>query len=142
LRIVLDTNVVLSALLSRGTPYRLLHIIRQREDIKLFSSEMLLEELADVLTRPGPARRLELVNAKARQMLADYVEAVDLVTPLATPRTVPDDPDDDHVIAAAIAAGADVIASGDRHLLGLGTHGDIRILRPADVLASIAGAPE
>ena len=142
LRIVLDTNVVLSALLWRGTPYRLLQTIRQHEDIKVFSSDVLLEELADVLTRPGPAKRLALLNVTARQLLADYVEAIDLVTPLATPRTVPDDPDDDHVIAAAIAAGADIIASGDRHLLGLGTHRDIRILRPVDVLASITGAPE
>jgi hypothetical protein len=41
-----------------------------------------------------------------------------------------------------LAAGADIIASGDRHLLGLGTHQGIRILRPAAVLASITGAPE
>ena len=108
---------------------------------ELFSSDVLLEELADVLTRPGPAKRLALFNVTARQMLADYVEAVDLVTPLATPRTVPDDPDDDHVIAAAVAAQTDIIASGDRHLLGLGTHHNIRILLPADVLAVITQPP-
>jgi putative PIN family toxin of toxin-antitoxin system len=105
LRIVLDTNVVLSALLWRGTPYRLLETIRRNEDIKLFSSQKLLEELAEVLTRPGPAKRLALFDITARQVLADYVEAVDLVTPHASPRVIADDPDDDHVIAAAIAAG-------------------------------------
>ncbi len=68
---------------------------RQHEDIKVFASDVLLEELADVLTRPGPAERLGLLNVTARQLLADYVEAIDLVTPLATPRTVPDGPDDD-----------------------------------------------
>jgi putative PIN family toxin of toxin-antitoxin system len=126
LRIVLDTNVVLSALLWRGAPYLLLRTIRQREDIGLFSSTVLLEELADVLIRQGPAKRLSLIGQSAHQVLAHYVEAVDLVTPVAVPRTVPGDPDDDHVIAAAVAADADMIASGDRHLLSLGTHEDIR----------------
>lgn len=51
MRIVLDTNVVISALLWRGKPYRLLEAIRQRTDMQLFSSAALLEELADVLIR-------------------------------------------------------------------------------------------
>ena len=54
MRIVLDTNVVLSALLWRGTPYQLLAAIRSRDDIHLFSSMALIEELLDVLTRLLP----------------------------------------------------------------------------------------
>lgn len=138
-RIVLDTNVVLSALLWRGTPYRLLQIIQRHDDIKLFSSDVLLDELADVLTRPGPAKRLALLNTTPFQLLTAYVEVVDLVTPRTTPRTVPGDPDDDHVIAAAMAATADIIASGDRHLLSLGHHQYIPILTPADLLAILTG---
>jgi putative PIN family toxin of toxin-antitoxin system len=137
LRIVLDTNVVLSAVLWRGTPYHLLQTIRQRETVRLFSSTVLLEELAEVLTRPSPAKRLALLNVSPHQVLADYVEAVDLVAPPAIPRVIADDPDDDHVIATAVAAGADIIASGDRHLLSLGTYHAIRILLPADALAAI-----
>jgi len=140
-RIVLDTNVVLSALLWRGAPYRLLQAIRQRDNVTLFSSEILLAELARMLSRPGPAQRLAACDLTARQLLADYAQAVDFVSPAAIPRVVADDPDDDHVIAAAVAARADVIASGDRHLLDLGTYQSIRILRPAELLASIGGAP-
>lgn len=134
MRVVLDTNVVVSALLWRGTPYRLLHAIRTREDTQLFSSIALLEELADVLLRPGPAKRLALIGQSAHQAMADYVEAVDIVTPLATPRVIQDDADDDHVIAAAVAAEADVIISGDGHLLALGIHQAIRVVPPADGL--------
>jgi uncharacterized protein len=48
------------------------------------------------------------------------------------------DSDDDHVVAAAIAAKADMIVSGDRQLLALGTHQGIQILSPAGALGLIA----
>ncbi len=137
MRIVLDTNVVLSALLWRGTPYRLFEAARQREQVELVTSTALLEELAEVLIRPAPAKRLAVIGRTARQVLADYVDAADLVTPLAVPPVIAADPDDDHVIAAAVAAEADLIVSGDRHLLTLGTHRNIRIITPAEAVAIV-----
>ena len=73
-------------------------------------------------------------------MLADYIDAVDLVTPLSTPPVIAADADDDHVIAAASAAQADLLISGDRHLLTLGTHQDIRIVTPVEAIRLIGGA--
>ena len=137
MRIVLDTNVVLSALLWRGTPYRLFEAARQREQVELFTSTALLEELAEVLLRPVPAKRLTIIGRTARQVLADYVDAAGLVTPLAVPPVIAADPDDDHVIAAAVAAEADLIVSGDRHLLALGIHQTIRIVTPAEALGIV-----
>ena len=102
-RIVLDTNVVLSALLWRGTPYHhLFQAIREAEPIELFTSEVLLEELREILLRPSPAKRLSLIRLSAGQVLAKYIETVDLVAPIATPRVVRDDIDDDHVIAGPL----------------------------------------
>ena len=141
MRIVLDTNAVVSALLWRGTPYRLLEAARQRDQVQLFTSTVLLEEFADVLLRPVPVnKRLAILGMTARQVLADYVDAVDLVTPLSVPAIIADDPDDDHVIAAAVAAEADLIVSGDKHLLRIGTHAGIRIVTPAEALAAITAA--
>lgn len=57
-RIVLDTNVVLSALLWRGTPHHLPAAIAQGSNAQIYSSTALLEELADVLTRPSATKRL------------------------------------------------------------------------------------
>jgi putative PIN family toxin of toxin-antitoxin system len=134
-RIVLDTNVVMSALLWRGTPFRLLEAIQQRSDCQLFSSAALLEELADVLTRPSATKRLALIDKTAASVLADYVEVIELIAPTEVPRVVPGDIDDDQVIAAAVTAQADLIVSGDRkHLLPLGKHAGIAIVDAAEAL--------
>jgi putative PIN family toxin of toxin-antitoxin system len=138
-RIVLDTNVVLSALLWRGTPHHLLAAIGQRSNIQLYSSTALLEELADVLTRPSATKRLALIGQSAREVLADYVEAIELVEPASVPRVVLGDADDDQVIAAAVTARADLIVSGDRkHLLPLGSHQGIDIVDATEAVRRIA----
>jgi len=137
-RIVLDTNVVLSALLWRGTPYRLFQTIRRQEHAQLFTSAALLGELGEVLIRPVPQKRLALLGHAAHEVLADYIDAVELVTPLATPPVIAADPDDDQVIAAAVAAEVDLIVSGDHHLLALGTHRGIRVVTPVEAIKIIA----
>jgi putative PIN family toxin of toxin-antitoxin system len=131
-RIVLDTNVVLSALLWRGAPYQLFQIVRNHERIHLFASPELIAELGEVLIRPHIQKRLSTHGRAAFEFLADYVDSVDLVTPMETPRVIANDSDDDHVIAAAVASDADMIVSGDNHLLALESHRGIRILNPAD----------
>lgn len=139
MRIVLDTNVVLSALLWRGTPYQLLDAIRSRGEARLFTSPALLDELADVLTRPSATKRLAIIGRTVREVLADYVAAMEVVEPEHVPRVVPDDAEDDQVIAAALAAGADWIVSGDADLLTLGSYQNIPILSAAQAVQRIAG---
>ena len=139
MRIVLDTNVALSALLWRGTPYQLLDAIRSRGEVRLFTSPALLEELAEVLTRPSATKRLALIGKSAHEVLLDYVEAVEMVEPEHVPRVVPADADDDQVIAAAIAAGADWIVSGDADLLSMASYQGIPILTAAQAVQQITG---
>ncbi len=138
MRIVLDTNVVLSALLRRGTPHRLLSTIRQHEHVELFSSPALLTELGDVLTRSMPTARLALLGRAAHEVLREYADAAELVIPAAVPPVVAADADDDQVIAAAVAAEADLLVSGDRHLLALGRHNVLDIVTAADALERIS----
>lgn len=138
-RIVLDTNIVLSALLWQGTPYHLLAAIREQPGVQLYSSPVLLDELADVLTRASAAKRLALIGKSAREVLADYVDVILLVEPTDVPRVVAGDGDDDQVIAAAVAARADLIVSGDRrHLLPIGSHQGIAIVEASEALRRIA----
>mgnify|MGYP001384115119 CR=1 FL=1 len=138
MRIVLDTNVVLSALLWRGTPYQLLEAIRNRSETRLFTSPALLDELAGVLTRSSPTKRLAVIGKTARAVLADYVEAAEVVEPEHVPRVVPNDADDNQVIAAAVTAGADWIVSGDADLLSMGSYQGIPIITAAQAVEQIA----
>lgn len=138
MRVVLDTNVALSALLWRGTPYRLLEAIRQQPHVQLVSNAALVAELADVLTRPKTARRLTAIGKSAREVLTDYLDAVELVEPASVPRVVPTDPDDDQVIAAAVAASARLIVSGDSDLLAMESFEGIRIVTAAVAVGLVA----
>lgn len=72
MRLVLDSNVVISALLWHGTPYRLLEAIRRHESLTLYSSSVLLEEFTGVITRPAMTKRLAAIGKTARDVLADY----------------------------------------------------------------------
>lgn len=115
--------------------------IRQRSDIRLFSSPALLAELSDVLGRPSPTRQLAAIGRSAREVLADYLEIVTVVEPVDVPRAVPNDADDDHVIAAAVAAHATLIVSGDSDLLSMVSYGGIDILPAAMAVEHIVSKP-
>jgi len=133
MRAALDTNVVVSALIWGGTPFALFEAATAG-DLLLYTSPALLEELRDVLTRSHLASRLESRRTSIEQALALYATLATTVEPATILRIVANDSDDDEVIAAAIEAKADIIVSGDRHLLALGQHMGIRLMKPAEAL--------
>jgi uncharacterized protein len=137
-RLVLDTNVVMSALLWRGKPYQLLEAIRQRSNLQLYCSGALLEELADVLTRPSATKRLALIGKQAQELLLDYITSVEVVRAAPLPHPVCRDPDDDEVLALAAAASADLIVSGDNDLLVLEQFEGVPIVNAAQALQRLA----
>lgn len=136
MRLVLDTNVVVSAVLGSGAPTRLIELATERE-IELVSSSELLAELADVLAREHIASRLERKERTAPEVFALYEALAEAVLSASIARTA-SDPDDDAVLACALAAGADLIVSGDMRLRNLKSFHRIPILGPAEALAAIA----
>lgn len=126
MRLVLDTNVVLSALLWGGKPRLLLEAARE-DRVELFTSTPLLAELTDILSR----RKFEDKIAASMLTVDDIVDGYAALTTIVRPGPIARialDPDDDAVIATAEAAKADLIVSGDSHLLGLKTFQDILIV--------------
>ena len=132
---VLDTNVVIAGLLWAGPPHSLLLRATERQDIVLATSPVLMSELADTLALGRFRKRIANAVTSVEELVAAYRDATVIVTPREVPRVIPDDVDDDHVIAAAVAARAQYIVTGDRtHLLPVGTHGEIAIISPRQCL--------
>jgi len=134
MKIVCDTNVLISALLWGGTPGRILDRIEAGLDT-LYTSRLLLQELEDVLNYPKITRILERRDLSSSDILELVIENAQIMETSNTPmRVVPDDPDDDHVIECAVTAHADYILTGDSHLLALKVWQSIPILSAGEYL--------
>lgn len=134
MRVVLDTNALISGILFSGSaPRRLLDGMRAQA-FESFSSATLLAELLDVLLRDKFIVRLTAAGLTPQSIVADLRRLVTLIEPLDVPSVIATDPDDDRVLACALAAGATLIVSGDRHLLDLETYRNIRIVTPAEAV--------
>lgn len=134
MRAVLDTNALISGILfSSGAPRRLLDGLRAQA-FESFSSATLLAELLDVLHRDKFIDRLTAAGLTPQSIVADLRRLVTLIEPANVPSVIAADSDDDLVLACALAAGATLIVSGDRHLLDLETYQNIRIVTPAEAV--------
>jgi hypothetical protein len=135
-RVVLDTNVVASGFLWGGVPRQLLQAAREKK-LQLYTSTALLLELTDILGRAKFARKLAAAQLSVDQLVERYALLTTVVHPVAIPPTILDDPDDDQVLACALAAKAELIVSGDRHLLDLKEHRGIRVVTVVEAAKSI-----
>ena len=138
MRIVIDTNLLVSGVISAGLPRDLLNAAKAGV-FELCTSEVLLAELLDVLGRSKFAARLAQAGITPQSIVDDLRALAVVVAPTTVPRVVQTDPDDDHVLVAALTGAADVIASGDkRDLLPLGSYQGMPIITARDALERIA----
>ena len=137
-RVVLDTNVVVSGLLWANTPRQVLDAVRDGR-LTAFTSVALLDELADVLSRDHLAALIARLNTTVAELVYGYSKLARLVTVTVVPRAVPNDPDDDHVLACALAARADLVVSGDKkHLLPMKSYQEIPIVSPREAIERVS----
>lgn len=139
MRVVLDTNILISAFGWGGVPGRLL-LSGLTGQVELCTSPHLSTELERVFAYPTVAQALAKRGLSAADLHRRYLASVLWFEAAPLPRPVCRDADDDHVLACAVAAGADLIVSGDDDLLSLRAYENIPIMTAAVALDRIAAS--
>jgi putative PIN family toxin of toxin-antitoxin system len=138
-RVVLDTNVVVSAyLVPTGKPARILSLARQGK-IDICLSEDILGEIKRTLLRPKLQKIHKATPQEVDRFLRAFTEVVNLVPGTMEVDEVNADPDDNKVLACALEGEADFIVSGDHHLTDIVSFRGIPIVKPDAFLGIIAG---
>ena len=125
MRVVLDTDVLVSALHFGGRPRRLIDDVL-RGDHTLVIGAAILGELEAVLVET-----CGWASDRAAAVRAELEAIAEVVTPVEVPR-VCRDPDDDQILAIAVIGTVDALVTGDADLLALGAHGGVNISSIAD----------
>lgn len=127
MRIVLDTNVLISAFITRGVCRRLFeHCV---ESHQIVISEFILNEFSNTLIRKFGFAKEEVGQASASLNLCS-----ELVAPVAFEEQICRDPDDDHVLGTAVAGNSDYIVTGDHDLLVLERFRTVEIVSPSEFM--------
>ena len=130
MRVVLDTNVIISALVFGGKPRSILQRI-MRAEVDLTPSEPIVEELTGVLRRPKFGFPPEVIRAT----VGELTSLGDMVKPVGSIDEIPEDAADNRILECAAAGHADYIVTGDHHLLQLRQFKDTKIVTASQFLA-------
>jgi hypothetical protein len=128
LKVVIDTNVIISALLFGGIPAKLI-ALWQDGSIKPAASKEIIDEYLRVLAYPKFQLSEEEIQFLLYQEILPYF---DVIVAQTGPRIIKKDPADDKFIRCALSANAKFIISGDQHLLALKEYQKIKILPPTE----------
>jgi len=133
-RVVLDTNVLVSALLFKGKVSGFVALWQQGKVTPLLSKET-FGELRKVLTYPKFALYQEEIRVILEDAVLPFFEIIDPVEPIGG---VCADPDDDPFIACAVSGGAEFVVTGDAHLVVLRHYKTVRFVTPSEFLKRFA----
>ena len=132
-RATLDTNIYVSALVYGGTPLRLLHLAIDG-DLEVAISQPILDETLRILREKFGWSRERLKLAEA--LIVGFARQV---SPSQTLNVIKEDETDNRILECAAEAGSEFIVSGDKDLHRLEQHGNVRVIKVADMLDIIQG---
>ena len=130
LRVVLDTNVLVSALISDGKSRELLKmgIVKQ---YAIVISDLILKELALVLSRP----KFKTSQDEVQRVIVALMRTAEVVNVTSKLKAVKEDPKDDMIVDTAYDGNANMIVTGDSHLLALNEYREIKIVTVDKMIA-------
>ena len=129
MKVVFDTNVIVSGLLWQGLPHKLLKLVKQGK-IQFCITPSLLKELSKVLNDPKFSPRIVRLKTSVEELITGLLELLTIFPDEKIDPVVKNDPDDDKVLSCASTSGAEYIITGDPHLLKLKSWSNILILSP------------
>ena len=132
LRVVLDTNVIVSAIISDGKSRELLKRGLTNQ-YSIITSNLILKELATVLRRP----KFKTSQDEVHRTILTLIRTADVVNVTSKLKEVKEDPKDDMIVETAVNGGAYMIVTGDSHLLRLKTVKGIKIITVEEMLACL-----
>lgn len=136
MRVVLDTNILISALITRNTPPDKLYQAWLRGEIELIVSDAQIAEIHDVLSRPRLRRFIDKDEADA---IVENIDTRALIITELPVVTLSPDPKDNPILVSAIRGKAELIVSGDKkHLLALGDVNGIPVITAREALERIS----
>jgi putative PIN family toxin of toxin-antitoxin system len=127
IRVVLDTNVLVSALILRGKLNKLVDFWREGRIIPLLSRET-FDEFRRVLEYPKFVLSKKEINTIIEEEILPFFEVFDITHEVTG---ICRDPDDDKFLACAVSATADFIVSGDKDLLVMKTYLSVKVVSPS-----------
>lgn len=130
MRVVLDSNIYISALISGGLPLLLIQKLTEDAESQIFFSEAIFDETTHVLRDKFKWPEDDIQEAEAL-----ITGSGQRVVPSQTADVVRDDPSDNRILECALEAGAEYVITGDRHLLRLGRYGNARVAKVAEFLS-------
>jgi putative PIN family toxin of toxin-antitoxin system len=129
LRVVLDTNVLISAIVFGGIPRKILETV-YRGELSSYFSAAIIDELKAVLERPKFGFPSEILQT----ILSELYNIGIFITPKSRVDLLTEDPDDNRILECAVEADATFLITGDSHLLNLERYNNISIMSPAEYL--------
>jgi len=135
IKAVLDTNVLVSGLISsKGSPAKIIDFWED-EKFSLITSKKIMEEVVRVLSYPKIRVKYNLDKEKIKDFINGLTFFSEVCKPQEKISVINDDPEDNKFLEAAVQANAGFVVSGDKHLLGLGEYEKIRIIKPNTFLS-------
>lgn len=135
LKVILDTNVLISAILFGGKPQKVFNLAIT-EQVEVYTTTTLLDELRQVLIE-----KFRFTPEEVNLILKEFLEFVKVVKPTIKLQVIKKDPADNQVLECALEAKADSIVTGDKHLLDLSNFHKTKIINPANFLKLFKSPP-
>ncbi len=129
IRVTVDTNILVSAAINEGNPYKILKLAKEGK-ITLVISLDILKEFKGVISRP----RFGFSETQINNVLKQIIAISEIIISTTKINFVKADPADDKILEAAFSGKSDFLVSGDKHLLDVGEYRGIKIVKVTQFL--------